>query len=174
MRHESMIDSVLAHGTVMMRRRALEAAGGWIERGWPEDMDLWRRLFESGARFAKRPEVHYAWRQHAGSATHTDPRYGQDRFDALRFETLVTGPLSGARSVGLVGVGSGLVRWQKLLTPRWPKLHVHGLGTPPRLLPRDLVPPLVLVFGARPARLRWRSALDAAGWREWRDFIFVA
>jgi GT2 family glycosyltransferase len=174
MRHESLIDSVLAHGTVMMRRRALETAGGWTERGWPEDMDLWRRLFESGARFAKRPEVHYAWRQHAGSATRTDPRYRRERIDALRFETLVTGPLSKTRSMGLVGVGQGLVRWQALLTPRWPNLHVHSLGTPPDPLPPHLEPPLVLVFGARPARQRWRAALDAAGWREWRDFIFVA
>jgi glycosyltransferase involved in cell wall biosynthesis len=172
--HESLIDSVLAHGTAMMRRRALEAAGGWVERGWPEDMDLWRRLFESGARFAKRREVLYAWRQHAGSATRNDPRYHRERFDALRLDALVTGPLSGAPAAAVVGVGKGLARWRELLTPRWPNLHVHSFGRPPRPLPASLVPPLVLVFGARPARLRWRAALDAEGWREWHDFIFVA
>jgi hypothetical protein len=174
MRHESLIDSVLAHGTAMIRRRALVEAGGWIERGWPEDMDLWRRLFERGARFGKRPEVLYAWRQHAGSATRTDPRYRRERFDALRLEALVAGPLSRTPVAGLVGVGRGLARWRGLLTTRWPNLHVHPLGTPPRPLPASLAPPVVLVFGARPARLRWRAALGTHGWREWRDFIFVA
>lgn len=55
MRRESLIDSPLAHGTAMLRRPALEAVGGWRERGWAEDLDLWLRLFEAGARFAKLP-----------------------------------------------------------------------------------------------------------------------
>jgi glycosyltransferase involved in cell wall biosynthesis len=173
MRNDSMIDSVLAHGTVMIRRTALQDAGGWVERGWPEDMDLWRRLFESGARFEKRSEMLYAWRQHVGSATHTDPRYRRDRIDALRLETLATGPLARTPVVGLAGVGQGLVRWQGLLASRWPNLHVHALGRPPRPWPHELAPPLVLVFGARPARTRWREALGERGWEEWRDFIFV-
>jgi len=174
MRNDSLVDSVLAHGTVMVRRTALEAAGGWIERGWPEDMDLWRRLFAIGARFDKRPEVLYAWRQRADSATRTDPRYRRDRMDALRLETLVTGPLAKARAPGLVGVEDGLSRWRGLLQSHWPNLHVHPLGKPSRPLPGALEPPLVLVFGARPARRRWRAALVTEGWHEWSDFIFVA
>jgi hypothetical protein len=34
--------------------------------------------------------------------------------------------------------------------------------------------PLVLVFGARPARERWRAALSAHGLREGAQFAFVA
>jgi hypothetical protein len=37
-----------------------------------------------------------------------------------------------------------------------------------------LAPPLVLVFGARPARERWRAALLAHGLHEGREFAFVA
>src|SRR5690348_807400 len=41
MRRDALIDSPLAHGTALLRRGPLEAAGGWRERGWAEDMDLW-------------------------------------------------------------------------------------------------------------------------------------
>ncbi|MFI5372013.1 MAG: glycosyltransferase family 2 protein [Candidatus Eisenbacteria bacterium] len=174
MRNESLIDSVLAHGTATMRRRALEDAGGWVERGWPEDMDLWRRLLERGASFAKLPERLYGWRQHAGSATRTDPRYRRERFDALRLEALIRGPLAGARTFDLVGVGQGLTRWQELLTGRDRVPRVHVAGHPSDTLQSRLRPPVVLVFGAAPARVRWRAALVDAGLSEWRDFIFVA
>src|SRR5258705_515711 len=78
MANERLIDSPLAHGTAMLRREWLDRVGGWAERGWAEDVDLWLRLFEAGARFGKRPEVLYAWRQHRASATRRDPRYARD------------------------------------------------------------------------------------------------
>jgi hypothetical protein len=37
-----------------------------------------------------------------------------------------------------------------------------------------LAPPFVLVFGAAPARARWRRALAATTFIELRDFVFVA
>src|SRR5687767_12214234 len=40
MRAELLIDSPLAHGTAMLRREALERAGGWTAREWAEDLDL--------------------------------------------------------------------------------------------------------------------------------------
>ena len=50
MASEVLIDSPLAHGTAMIRREWLERVGGWHERGWPEDLDLWVRLVRAGAR----------------------------------------------------------------------------------------------------------------------------
>src|SRR5437763_341231 len=50
LRRELLIDSPLAHGTAMIRRAVLESAGGWQERGWAEDLDLWVRLFARGTR----------------------------------------------------------------------------------------------------------------------------
>src|SRR5258705_774506 len=88
MEREALIDSVLAHGTAMIRRSALESVGGWQERGWAEDMDLWLRLLARGHRFAKIDRTLYAWRQHPGSATRRDPRYGRARMDALRLDAL--------------------------------------------------------------------------------------
>ena len=40
-----------------MRRSELVALGGYRERGWPEDYDLWLRYHRAGKLFAKVPEV---------------------------------------------------------------------------------------------------------------------
>ncbi len=174
MAREALIDSPLAHGTAVVRRRPLERAGGWAERDWPEDLDLWLRLLDSGARFAKLPRVLYAWRRHPGSATLRQPRYRRERFDALRLEALSRGLLRGARSVTLIGVGSSLDRWQRLLAARGFQVGSVPAGRPAAGLVPDPQPPVVLVFGAPAARARWRDALCTAGLSEGRHFLFVA
>src|SRR5262249_56702244 len=73
MAREALIDSPLAHGTAMIRRTWLARVGGWRDRGWPEDPDLWLRMLARGARLEKRDAPLYAWRQHSQSATRRDP-----------------------------------------------------------------------------------------------------
>jgi glycosyltransferase involved in cell wall biosynthesis len=61
------------HGSVVVRRDALEAAGGYRDDyGANEDYDLWRRLLRSWE-LACVPEVLYRYRVHAGAVTQTDP-----------------------------------------------------------------------------------------------------
>ena len=169
-----LIDSPLAHGTSLIRRAALDQVGGWRERGWPEDLDLWIRLLESGARFAKHPETLYAWRQHAASATRSDPRYRRAAFDQLKLEALERGTLRGTSDATLVGVGDSLRRWRGVLAARRAGLRVLDAGRPSPPVVRRIVAPAILVFGAPAARERWRAALVAAGRREGADFVFVA
>jgi len=172
MRRELLIDSPLAHGTMVARRALLEAAGGWHERGWAEDLDLWLRLFAHGARFAKLPAVLYGWRQHRASATRTDPRYSRERFMSLKSAALESGLLRGDRRATLIGVGASLSRWHERLGPRIERRiemrgpHVGDVST--------LRPPLVLAVMAPVARERWRAALHHRGLRELSDFVFVA
>ena len=171
MARESLIDSVLAHGTAMIRRSALESVDGWQERGWAEDMDLWLRLMRSGRRFAKLKRSLYAWRQHPGSATRRDPRYTRARMDALKLEALERGPIGCGRHATVIGVGTSLDHWVRLLRVRhWTVTPVEQ-ARPGRSTP---APPLLLVFGAAPARGRWRDALTHAGLTELREFVFVA
>jgi glycosyltransferase involved in cell wall biosynthesis len=172
MRRELLIDSPLAHGTMMARRSVLEAAGGWRERGWAEDLDLWLRLFARGARFEKLESTLYGWRQHRTSATRTDPRYSQARFLSLKSAALDSGLLRGGRRATLIGVGSSLSRWHETLGARIERcveLRRPHTGSVP-----SLHPPLVLAVMAPVARERWRSVLASRGLRELRDFIFVA
>lgn len=170
---DALIDSVLAHGTACARREALDAVGGWAERGWAEDMDLWLRMLAAGFRFAKLPRTLYAWRQHPGSATRRDPRYTRPRMDALRLEALRSGLLRDARAATLVGVGAGLERWRQLLTDGGIAVHPLAHGRPAPAVAGRLAAPVVLVFGAAPARARWRAALRGSH-IEGRDFAFVA
>jgi GT2 family glycosyltransferase len=172
MRRELMIDSPLAHGTAMIRRSVLEAAGGWHERGWAEDLDLWVRLFARGARFAKLAQPLYGWRQHRGSATHTDARYSHMRFLSLKSAALDEDFLSGGRRATLIGVGTSLSRWRETLGPRLERSVELRRPAPESL--ESLRPPLVLALVAPVARERWRSVLTNRGLRELSDFIFVA
>jgi glycosyltransferase involved in cell wall biosynthesis len=66
------------HGSVLLRRAALEAAGGYrADYGANEDYDLWRRLARSWE-LACVPEALYRYRVHPGAVTRTDPeREGQ-------------------------------------------------------------------------------------------------
>jgi glycosyltransferase involved in cell wall biosynthesis len=173
MANERLIDSPLAHGTAIIRREWVERVGGWAERGWAEDVDLWLRLFEAGARFGKRPEVLYAWRQHRRSATRRDPRYARDRFIALKLDALERGTLAGAAEVTLVGVGESLARCVPVFAERRTVRTVVAGRPSPAPLAR-LRPPVVLIFGSLPARMRWRRALSDRDWREHREFVFIA
>lgn len=174
MANEVLIDSPLAHGTAMMRRTALERVGGWRERGWAEDLDLWVRLLDAGARFAKRPEVLYAWRQHRASATRRDPRYRTQRFVELKLEALSRGLLRDEGRVTVVGVGQSLERGCEGM--RRLGLHVDPIaaGRPSPAVLATLRKPVVLIFMSPPVRRRWREALDNYGMIEQSDFAFVA
>jgi glycosyltransferase involved in cell wall biosynthesis len=172
MRRELLIDSPLAHGTAMLRRATLETAGGWFERGWAEDLDLWLRLFEVGARFAKLADPLYGWRQHPGSSTRTDERYSRANFLSLKLASLDAGILRNGRRATLVGSGTSLVRWRDALGTRIETYHEVGKRIP---IPAPAWRfPLVLSLLAPVARARWREFLTKCGRRELHDFIFVS
>jgi len=172
MRRELLIDSPLAHGTAMIRRATLETLGGWCDRGWAEDLDLWVRLFGAGARFAKLGERLYGWRQHPGSSTRTDERYSHANFLSLKVAALDVGMLGQGRRATLVGVGASLVRWREALGTRVGAVHEVRKAVP------EAAPawnsPVVLALMAPEARARWRRCLSRSGRRELHDFIFVA
>jgi glycosyltransferase involved in cell wall biosynthesis len=171
-RSELLIDSPLAHGTAMFRREVLELAGGWQERGWAEDLDLWIRLARLGVRFAKLPGVHYGWRQHPGSSTRTDSRYSHVNFLSLKVSALDEGLLREGRMATLVGVGESLERWKVALGARVAAYHEIRRPAPGTM--EELRSPVVLALMAPEARRRWRDYLTRGGMRESDDFIFVA
>ena len=96
---ERFIESPLPHPSVMARRRVLAAAGGYRDRGWPEDYDLWLRLAASGTRFLKLRRCLMGWRSHPRRLTHTDRRYAVERFLACKAHHLARGPLAGGQTV---------------------------------------------------------------------------
>ncbi len=171
---EVLIDSPLVHGTAMIRRTWLERVGGWTTEPWPEDLDLWIRLLAAGARFGKRPEVLYAWRQHPESATRRDPRYSLDMFLKLKLAALESGILATTTPPMVIGVGTSLVRWTRAIAGRRPGTTSVEARSPAPALIQRLVPPLVLALVAYQRRDIWRRALVNHGFVENSDFIFVA
>jgi glycosyltransferase involved in cell wall biosynthesis len=110
------------HGSVVVRRDALEAAGGYRDDyGANEDYDLWRRLARSWE-LACVPEVLYRYRVHAGAVTQTDPERIAQRerlrdelwrdYDARAYD--VRGTIARARAAELE-IRAGLEADQRAL-----------------------------------------------------------
>jgi GT2 family glycosyltransferase len=106
MLRERFVESPVVHPTIAIRRATLERVGGYREAGWPEDYDLWLRLFAAGARFAKLPRTLLRWRDRPARATRTDARYAPERHRELKLAFLLEGPLADAtRPIVFWGAG---------------------------------------------------------------------
>ncbi|MEM6733900.1 MAG: glycosyltransferase, partial [Myxococcota bacterium] len=77
---EILVESPLAHPSVMLRHETLHALGGYHDRPWAEDYDLWLRAYAAGFRFAKTDAVLLEWTDHPNRASRQDPRYHERRF----------------------------------------------------------------------------------------------
>ena len=77
-------------------------------------------------------------------------------------------------TISLVGVGRSLHEWKSRLAAHGVRIRAIQAGRPRVELVRLLGPRTLLVFGALPARARWRKALLESGMRELRDFVFIA
>jgi glycosyltransferase involved in cell wall biosynthesis len=189
---ERFVESPLVNPSCMLRRSWLEAVGGYEEHGWPEDYDLWLRLAEAGARFAKVPAALLAWREHPGRLTRTDGRYAVENFLRAKAHYLVRGPLQGRQTVIIWGAGMIGRRLSKHLLragapvaafididPR--KIGRTRRGKPvwpaealPELWNQSPSPVVLAAVGARGARHLIRQRLQAAGLVEGQDWWGVA
>jgi hypothetical protein len=178
-RREIFVESPLPHPSVMFRKEAVVAAGGYQDHGWAEDYDLWLRLYLAGRRFARLPEVLVEWRERPERLTRTDSRYSLENFLRCKAHYLALGPLAGRDAVFVWGAGMTGRRLSKHLLRRGLPLVAfididprkigntrHGL---PILPPEDLPgwwgrydrPALLAAVGARKARQLIRQRLLA-------------
>lgn len=191
-RREIFIESPLPHPSVMFRRSIVEAAGGYQEHGWPEDYDLWLRLYLQGVGFARLPQVLLEWREHPHRLTRTDNRYSLENFIRAKAYYLIQGPLKNRDALFLWGAGMMGRRLSK---------HLLRLGAPlvafididlrkigntrrgfPILPPDDLMaywqryqnPVLLVAVGARGARSLIRQRLANFILSEAKDWWFTA
>jgi glycosyltransferase involved in cell wall biosynthesis len=189
---EIFVESPLAHPSVVVRRSWLERVGGYQERGWPEDYDLWLRMHLAGARFAKVPQVLLDWREHPARATRTDPRYAVENFLRAKSEYLLRGPLRGRDSLVVWGAGQMGRRLAKHLARAGAPLRAFVDIDPgkigrtrrgaPIISPADFPalwaglpqPALLAAVGSRGARALIRSRLEAMGLVEGEQWWAVA
>jgi len=170
----------------------VSAVGRYQEHDWPEDYDLWLRMYLTGMTFAKLPEVLVGWRESAGRLTRADSRYSLENFLRTKAHYLALGPLKGRDGVVIWGAGMMGRRISKHLLregtaldsfvdidPR--KIGRTRRGRPiisPEELPARLSEfesPIVLAaVGARGARQLIRERLEAFGLVEGKDWLGVA
>lgn len=193
------VESPIPHPTVMMRREAVDAVGGYRTNGWPEDYDLWMRLSASGFRFEKLEEVLVEWRESPGRASRVDPIFSAERFADVKQHYLVERVLDPSRPLAVWGAGPVGKLWGRRLEPRYfievdprkigqtiggaPVISADALSPGALLLEKGL---FIIVAVASLSRKRnagspWYAARDEirqqlrmSGFEELRDFICVA
>jgi glycosyltransferase involved in cell wall biosynthesis len=189
---EIFVESPLPHPSVMLRRDWLVRCGAYQERGWPEDYDLWLRMAQAGAVFAKLPEVLLDWRERPERLTRVDRRYSLENFLRAKAHYLARGPLVGRDAVIVWGAGMMGRRLSKHLLRHGAPLQAFIDIDPkkigrtrrgrPVIAPQDLPaawaraenPILLAAVGARGARDLIRTRLAEMGFKEGRDWWGVA
>ena len=104
-RREIFVESPLPHPSVTFRKECILQAGAYQEHGWPEDYDLWLRLYLNDVLFARLPGVLLEWREHPGRLTRIDRRYSLENFFRAKAYYLMRGPLAGCDGVFIWGAG---------------------------------------------------------------------
>ena len=191
-RREMFVESPLANPSVMMRKSWLEKIGAYQEHGWPEDYDLWLRMYQAGAVFGKVSQVLLYWRDHPERITRTDRRYSVENFLRAKAHYLSIGPLSGRDAVIIWGAGMMGRRLGKQLqmknTPlvAFVDIDPKKIGRKRRGLPilspdqlmewwgKYSAPALIAAVGARYARGLIRKRLVSFGLIEGQDWWAAA
>lgn len=184
---ELFVEAPVCHPSVMMRRSALDAAGGFVDVRWAEDYDLWLRLDALGFGLAKVPRVLFRWRHREGRLTFSDGRYALPLFDEAKARYLAPKLLARGRPVTVWGAGKTGKRMARALErhgvraagfvdidPR--KIGGVARGAPivaPEALVRGETT-VVCAVGARGARGLIRAHLAERGFVEGDDFLFAA
>ena len=183
------VESPFAHPSVMFRKKAVLEAGGYMDRGWPEDYDLWMRLWMRGERFAKCPEVLLEWRDGPQRLSRSHEHYSLMNFRILKEFYLLMTYLEQRREVTIWGAGRGGRWWWGRLTRAGirvrrfididPRKIGGRKGDTPVVGPGDLEQraPGDFILGAvesRGARQLIRDRLIEMGYRELEDFLFLA
>jgi GT2 family glycosyltransferase len=184
-RDQLFVESPLCHPSVMLRRSALQAIGGYRDGPFPEDYDLWLRLDAAGFALAKLPEVLLRWRQSARAATRSDPRYARERFAPLKAPHLAARLRARPRPLDVWGAGRTGRRLARALegcglrADRFIDVDPRKIGRAARDAPIEplsaLAAPgqraLVVALGARGARDEARAYLTERGFSEGDDYL---
>jgi GT2 family glycosyltransferase len=188
---ERFIESPLAHPSVVMRREAFESVGGYRDPGWPEDYDLWLRMFDAGMRVAKVPRALLTWRDRPDRLSRIDPRYARRQFQRAKAHYLARVASVRRRGVAISGGGANGKAMARLLAAEGVRVHALYDVSPRRIgraledgtpiLDAEAMPeaargaPIQLAAVAQPGgREAIREIATAHGYREGKDFFCVA
>ncbi len=181
------VECPIAHPTLMIRREAFDAVGGYQEHDWPEDYDLVLRSWAGGYALGNVPEVLLNWRDRADRLSRTDSRYAQDAFHRCKAHYLARTFLRdraaivwGAGPVGKSIARALLAEHVRLscfidIDPRKIGQRTYDMPVlPPDSLDRCTDEFVLAAVGSADARRIIRTALLERGLVEMEDFCSVA
>jgi glycosyltransferase involved in cell wall biosynthesis len=181
------VECPLPHPTIVFRREALEAVGGYRECGWPEDYDLVLRLWSRGARFRNVDEVVLRWRDHGERASRTEPVYALEAFVRCKVHHLRQSLLDG-RDVVVWGAGPVGKAFARELGRQGTRIAAF-VDVDPRKIGHEVVGAPVVAVDDAPrfaeafalgavsgaeGRARVREMAAAQGWQDGMNFVAVA
>jgi len=82
------IESPFAHPSVMFRKAIINQTGYYRDGEFPEDYDLWLRMYIAGIKMEKLELSLLKWRDSSGRTSRIDTRYSKNAFDQLRAKYL--------------------------------------------------------------------------------------
>jgi glycosyltransferase involved in cell wall biosynthesis len=182
------VELPIAHPSVMFRREAVLAAGGYRDGDFPEDYELLLRLHRRGCRMAKLPEVLLDWRDSGGRLTRTDSRYKREAFDRIRASYLARDPrLRQSRPLAFWGAGRNTRKRVAHLLGHgfrpsvWVDIDPRKIGNivegarvvEPAWLAREEKPFVLSYVSNHGARDLIAAELQAMGYREGQDYLMV-
>jgi glycosyltransferase involved in cell wall biosynthesis len=186
------VECPIAHPTLVLRREAVEAVGGYRTVDWPEDYDLVLRLHAGGFRLANVDRVLLDWRVHPDRLSMTSERYTASAFQRCKAHHLVRAFLPPEQEIVIWGAGRVGKRFARRfaeqsgspqitafvdLDPRKIGQIVHGAPVldPGQLMGRLSAATYVLIaVGSPGARAEIRGTLDGMGLREIERYRAVA
>jgi len=182
------VECPLAHPTFFLRTEAVEAVGGYQDRGWPEDYDLLLRLWAAGGRLAQVPATLLRWREGADRLSRTHTRYSPEAFLACKVhylrQTLLkeregavvwgAGPVGKTAARALADAGTKILAFVEV-DPRKIGQDIHGALVLDAEEGAEMEGVLHLAAVGQPgARDRIRGLLRDAGRTELEDFVAIA
>jgi glycosyltransferase involved in cell wall biosynthesis len=186
--HEQIfVESPIPNPTLLARREAMVALGGYRDCAWPEDYDFFLRADDYGLKMGKPEQILLRWREHQGRLTRTDPRYDIERFQAAKAYFLAHSRLQG-RPVVVWGAGPtgralfDFLHEQGVEIRGFLEIHPRRVGGQKRGLPvwhfehaakiRNEI--ILVAVGAAGARETIRDYFEGIGRVEGYDYLFVA
>jgi glycosyltransferase involved in cell wall biosynthesis len=183
------IESPFAHPSVMFRKSRVTELGAYRDGEFPEDYELWLRLFQAGESMMKLDEVLVDWRESDRRLSRTSSRYSEAAFEKLRAEYLVkdirlqnrnivfwgAGRKTRQRAQYLIDQGINPVAWLDIDRKKVGNDY-HGVKTflPDWLMRQEKKPFVLNYVRNHGARDLCRKYLDEAGYLMGVDYLDVA
>jgi len=173
----------------MFRKNRIVETGAYKDGEFPEDYELWLRLFHAGCKMMKLEEVLLDWRESDNRLSRISSRYSDVAFEKLRAEYLAIDARLQGRLIVFLGAGRKTRRRAQYLidngiTPfAWIDIDVNKIGNiycgaktyaVDWLLEQKEKPFVLNYVRNHGARKHCRTYLDNAGYVMGKDYLDVA